>query len=227
MQRKIRVAILDDHQSIVDGYCYRLKRFPQIEIVATLAYGEELEPALAAHPADVLLIDVNVPTSPDNFNPYPILHLIPRLLQRYPDLNVLAISMLDERGLIRAVMEAGASGYLLKDDRVNIENLGQVVQRVAEGGVQLSEKAEQRLKKRHGDDAENLSQRQLEVLSLSLAYPDDSTAELAQRMSVANSTARNLLSGAYLKLGVRTRTAAIAKARRLGLITSEPPASPV
>jgi two-component system nitrate/nitrite response regulator NarL len=40
MSKKIRVAILDDHQSIVDGYLYRLQNAPDIEVVATAVYGE-------------------------------------------------------------------------------------------------------------------------------------------------------------------------------------------
>ena len=63
------------------------------------------------------------------------------------------------------------------------------------------------------------SARQLEALSLCAAYPEATTAELADRLGVAHSTLRNLLSGAYLRLNVRSRTAAVAKAQRLGLIT--------
>jgi ATP/maltotriose-dependent transcriptional regulator MalT len=66
----------------------------------------------------------------------------------------------------------------------------------------------------------------LEALSLSAAYPDSSTAELARKMLVSNSTVRNLLSGAYIKLDVHNRSAAIAKARQLGLISSEAPTIP-
>ena len=70
MSDKILLSILDDHQGIVDGYLYRLNGNAQIEVVATMTYGEELEPTLAKSPTDVLLLDINVPTSPDNHNPY-------------------------------------------------------------------------------------------------------------------------------------------------------------
>jgi two-component system response regulator DesR len=227
MPEKIRVIILDDHQSIADGYCYRLNCIPEIEVTATLAFGAELEPALAECPADVLLLDIHVPTAPDNPHPYPVLHLIPRLLQVYPRLNILVISMIAERGLIRAVMEAGANGYLLKDDQESLQNLGQVVLTVAGGGVHFSPQAQELLIRSQAmTDGEALSTKQLAALSLSLAYPDDSTADLAARMAIANSTVRNLFSGAYLKLGVHTRLAAVAKARQLGLITPEPPDYP-
>jgi DNA-binding NarL/FixJ family response regulator len=63
----------------------------------------------------------------------------------------------------------------------------------------------------------------LEALSLCAAYPHSKTAELARKMKIANSTVRNLLSHAYLKLDVQTRAAAVAKARQLGIITPESP----
>ena len=220
----IRVTILDDHQSIIDGYVYRLSNVPGFEVVATIYYGEELGPTLATHPTDVLLLDINVPTSAENPNPYPILHDIPSLLQKYPGLNILVISMHAERSLVRAVMEAGASGYVLKDDRTVLQNLGNVVQSIANEGIYFSQKANQlMLTQKTTPTSERLSPRQLEALSLCAAYPDWTSVELAEKMAASQSTVRNLLSGAYIRLGVHNRTAAIARARQLGLITPEPP----
>jgi two-component system nitrate/nitrite response regulator NarL len=67
----IRVAILDDHISIIDGYLYRLSKNPEIEVVATETYGEALDSMLAEHSPDVLILDLNVPTSPVNRNALP------------------------------------------------------------------------------------------------------------------------------------------------------------
>jgi len=228
METSVRVTILDDHQSIVDGYLLRLSKVPQIEVVATLTYGEELEPALQKYATDVLILDVNLPLSSENSNPFPILHIIPDLIQRYPNLAILVISMHAERGIIRAVMEGGASGYILKEDRWTIQELGSVILSIVNGGIYLSDKVRNiYLKNRDATREEPLTGRQMEVLSLCAAYPDRTTSELAHMMSVANSTVRNLLSGAYLRLGVRTRAAAIAKARQLGLITPDSPALPM
>jgi DNA-binding NarL/FixJ family response regulator len=136
---------------------------------------------------------------------------------------VLVISMFTERALIQAVMDAGASGYILKDDSAAILKLGSVLLSVASGGVYLSEQAYQKLMKHQPKDSGPvLTSRQLEALALCAAYPDESLARLAGRLSVANSTIRNLLSNAYLQLGVRHRAAAVAKARQLGLLTPAP-----
>lgn len=222
MNKKIRVTILDDHQNIIDGYVFRLSANPQIEVVATIGFGDLLEPTLAAHPTDVLLLDVNVPTSVENPNSYPILYAIPKLIQTYTGLNILVVSMYAERGLIRAVMEAGASGYILKDDQTTARDLGSVVMSVAGGGIHFSQKAHQLYSKHLAKESNLLSARQLEVLSLCAAYPNNTTAHLANIMAVSNSTVRNLLSTAYLKLDVNNRTAAIARAQQLGLITPNP-----
>jgi DNA-binding NarL/FixJ family response regulator len=217
MSTNVRVAILDDHQSIIDGYMYRLSQCPEIEVVATAAFAEDLERIFAEYTIDVLLLDVNVPTSKDNPNPYPILHEIPRWLQLYPGLSILVISMHDQRTLIKNVMEAGASGYILKDDPETIRELGAVVRSIAHGGIYFSQKAHQQMLKHQSEIAE-LTGRQIEVISLCAAYPDKTSADLAEELGIAHSTVRNLLSSAYLRLGVRNRVAAITRARQLGLI---------
>ncbi len=222
---KVRVAILDDHQSIIDGYTYRLSSTPEIEVVATANYGEELELVLSQHPADVLLLDLSVRTSPDNPNPFPILYLVPKLLQKYPDLSVLIISMFAEPGLMRSIIEAGASGYILKDDQPAFRELGNVVLSIAHGGIYFSKKAHSLyMKADAANGSDLLTPRQMEVISLCAAYPDASTSDLAQMMTVSNSTVRNLLSSLYLRLGVHSRIAAVEKARETGLITPRPPA---
>lgn len=222
MDKKIRVAILDDHPSIVDGYLYRLGKDPEIEIAATMRFGEELEPTLAKTPVDVLLLDISVPTSETNSNPYPVLHAIPNLLEVHPNLNILIVSMHADRGLIRAVMDAGVNGYVLKDDPTTIADLGSVVRAVAAGGIHFSAAAHDLyIKHLASENGNSLSPRQLEALSLCLAYPEATTAQLAQKMKIKHSTMRNLLSGAYLKLGARSRADAVAKARKMGLITPD------
>ncbi len=223
MSKNINVAILDDHQGILDGYMFRLSKESDLNIVSTLSYGEEIEPTLMNHPIDVLLLDVQVPTSPSNPNPFPILYLIPKLLQCHPHLNILIVSMHDQRTLIKSVMKAGASGYILKDDHDKIRDLAAIIRAVAHGEVHLSEKAYQKLTQQKDDDLNKpLSARQIEALSLCSAYPNASTAELAKTMGIAHSTLRNLLSAAYLKLNVSNKTAAVSKAYQLNLIPKNP-----
>lgn len=216
----VHVAILDDHQSIIDGFTYRLNGTSGVQVVASALFGRELTSMLRKNSVDVLLIDLSVRTSEDDPNAYPVLRTIPQLLQKYPDLKVVVVSMYGGPGLIRMIMEAGVSGYITKDDYEALRDLGKIVLSVADGNIYFSEKAlnlyAQLDEDRVGD---NLSPRQIEALSLCALHPDLGTADLAHMLSVSNSTVRNLLSSAYVKLGVHSRTAAVEVARHLGLIT--------
>lgn len=217
MVSKIKVAILDDHQSIIDGYQFRLVKASNIHIVGTALTGHELEAILAHESVDVLLLDVSTPTEEKGANSYPILHKIAKFQEICPHMHILAISMHSQKSLIKAIVEAGACGYILKDDRDSIRNLEAIITSVAQGGNYFSSRALQQLMA-NGREHIPLSTRQLEVLSLCAAYPDESTAELAKRLNVADSTVRNLLSNTYLKLNVHSRTAAVAKIVQLGII---------
>jgi DNA-binding NarL/FixJ family response regulator len=219
INRRLRVAILEDHQSIVDGYLYRLSADPKIEVVATIFYGEDLEPMLAQQEVDVLLLDVQVPTSETNSNPFPILRAVATLLENHPNLGILAISVHTKPVLIQSLVDAGVNGYVFKDDYESIRQLPRIVFLIAGGGVYFSEAAHQQLRqKKSGITSPNLSPRQIEILSLCASYPDESTEDLANRLGVASSTVRNLLSNAYLRLGVRSRAAAVTKIQKMGLI---------
>ena len=90
-------------------------------------YGEKLEPLLDQHPTNILLLDVTVPANKENANPYPTLHLIPKLLESYPALFILVISMHNTPSLIKAVMEAGANDYIFKDDTAALRELPSVL----------------------------------------------------------------------------------------------------
>ena len=216
MSSRIRLAILDDHQSIVDGYNYRLSADPGIRVVATGACWEEFEPKLASSPVDVLILDLSVPTSAENRASFPVLHIIPRLLKQYPQLRILVISMYQQPTLIEVLLDAGIRGYIFKDDGASIQQLAKVVGVIASGGFYFSQGAYRDLRRslpRH-----NLTPRQLIVISLCAAYPNSTTNSIAQQLGVSGPTVRNLLSGAYLRLGVQTRAAAIAIAYEIGII---------
>lgn len=215
---QLNVAILDDHQSIIDGYKYRLRDSPHISIVIAANTAEELMALLKKHTVNVLLLDVNVPTAPDNPNPFPFLHAIPQLLNDHPTLNILIVSMYSQRHLVKMAIDAGASGYILKDDVETIQNLESIIKSVAGGSVHFSKKVYQQLMKHH-ETAPILSSRQLQALALCSAYPNETTTALARQLGVADSTMRNLLSNAYERLEVSSRAAAVDKARYLGLVT--------
>ncbi len=222
MPEKIRVAILEDHQSTIDGYNLRLAEQPNISLVATALFSEEIMTMLEANPADVLILDVNVPISKDNRNIQPIHKLITELKKAFPDLVILVISMHAQRAMIRSILEAGTKGYILKDDFASVRNLGIIIETLAKGGTYMSNRVSEIIFSGHLENS-SLTTRELEVLSICAAYPDENTGDLANRLEIANSTVRNFLHKIYIKLQVHGRAAAILKAQEKGLIPSSEP----
>lgn len=218
MTPPVRVAILDDHQSVVDGLMFRLNECPAIRVVGTANYAGELGPMLDGSPVDVLLLDIEVPMSADDDSLYDAPHAIPGLLDRYPALAIVVITMHDEAALIGQIVETGVSGYVLKDDGAAIRQICMIVELAAAGGVYLSEKASQQLTKLRKNE-NTLTERQLEILRLASADPDLTSGEIALKLGIAPSTVRNQMSRTYVTLGVRNSAAAIIKAREMGLIS--------
>ena len=216
MTAKVKIAILEDHQSIIDGYIYRLEKDPNIQVVGTCLFGNELGPLLEDEQVDVLLMDLSVPVSSENQAIFPIRHELTRILNQYPELKVIAISVFDQQALIRALIDIGIRGYILKDDHNSIKNLARIINIIADGGMYFSENLQafgSQKKQTH-----LLTPRQIEVLSLCVAYPNIPTLILAEKMDISGSTFRNLLSDAYRRLDVRTRSAAVIRVQELGLI---------
>lgn len=221
--KKIRVAILEDHQSIVDGYRYRLGLNPEIEVTGVAKYGDELDALLENADVDVLFLDVSVKTSETNSALYPIFHYLSKFTRLYPELSILIISMDgDSVAMINKLMKAGARGYIIKDETGVIEQLANVVVSVANGNNYVSQRVYD-LINGTGSVTPDLTPRQLEALSLCAAHPDWLQADVAKAMVIAPATVRNLLSGAYFRLSVNTKSAAVQKAQELGLLAKKVP----
>lgn len=222
MNEPIRVAILDDHPAIVEGYLSRLKSEPDIQVVHALNYGEDLLPALSSQPADVLLLDLDVRASADNPTPYSTMHLVPVLNERFPHLAILVISMHIVPALIDGVLHKGVNGYVLKDDAEGFRHLPEAIRSVADGGMLMSRNVREHwLKRRTGRLDPDVTPRQIQALSLCASYPNDTLPKIAERMAIAPSTVRVMLWDVYRKLGVNTRSAAVTKARQMRLLPPE------
>lgn len=188
--------------------------------MAATTYGETMEAFLAQYIPDVLTLDVFVPTSAENLTYYPVLQAIPRWLQLYPRLSILVITAHNLRTLVNAVIRAGASGYVLKDDQATIQELASVVRSIAQGGICFSEKVHHHILYQESEGS-LLSTRQLQALSLWAAHPEATIDELAGMLRTSRTTLRTLLYEAYLRLGATNRIDAIQRAKQLGLISTQ------
>lgn len=216
MNKKIRVAILEDHQSVIDGYFFRLGPSLDVEIVGVCLYGNELDEVLSSMFVDVLLLDLSVPISSDNSRSFPVRHELRKIFGQYPNIKVIVLSVFDQKALVYEMLKIGVSGYIVKDDEHAVKNLENIIKSVSGGGLYLSSN----LNINPSFEKHNslLTPRQLEALSLCVAFPDMASSVLAQKMDISSSTFRNILSGAYERLDVRTRNAAVKRAEDLGLV---------
>lgn len=220
MKEVVQIGILEDHIATATGYKALLETNKQLKIIWTGQYFSEVEPNLKLNKTDVLILDVGVDNSPIDSNPFPILYVIPKLLEKYPEMAILIISMYNRRALIRATRHAGAAGYILKDDLESFEKLDKIILQLAKGGIYYSPEVE-KLLSLPTEDHPALTKRQSEILSFFASSPNLTTGQLAEKLHLAPSTIRNHLSDAYLRLGVSRLPSAISKARKLGLITPE------
>ncbi|MFD1468499.1 response regulator [Hymenobacter caeli] len=104
----LRLVLADDHAILRDGLRSLLAAEPGFDVVGEAGNGTELLALLATTPADVVLMDVNMPVL-DGFA------TMPELRQRFPNLKVLVLTMLDNEHYVARMLAAGALGYVLKN----------------------------------------------------------------------------------------------------------------
>ncbi|WP_188555831.1 response regulator [Hymenobacter glacieicola] len=104
----IRVLLADDHTILRDGIRAILSREPDIQVVGEASNGQALLDLLATTPADVVLMDVNMPVL-DGFA------TMDSLRTHFPAMRVLVLSMLDHESYVHRMLQAGALGYALKN----------------------------------------------------------------------------------------------------------------
>jgi DNA-binding NarL/FixJ family response regulator len=108
MNTTIRLVIADDHEIFRDGLALMLSKQDAVVLTGQAADGEELLRLVADKRPDIVLTDIKMPRLGG-------IAAAKILLQRFPDLKIIALSMFDEEALIVEMLEAGAKGYLLKN----------------------------------------------------------------------------------------------------------------
>lgn len=217
MASGIRVAILDSHPANLEKYVQCLKGASQIEVVGTALTATDFERIIDSEPVDVALVDALVPIAADNPHPYQILQHIPKLLRTKTGLSILVVAMVLDRVLIQSVLDVGASGYLLKDDRVAFAKLGSIVKSIAEGGIFMSLQATQLLQDSFTEKlTPRLSPLQCEVLALADAHPGWGRRDLANYLNLVPAAVQAELTAACLQLEAQDLPTALSKAHQLG-----------
>jgi DNA-binding NarL/FixJ family response regulator len=204
----IRVLIADDHGVIRDGLGRLIEALPDMEVVATASDGEEaLEQARAAQP-DVILMDLDMPKLDG-------IEATRRVLAEQPKTAVLVLTSFSDRPRILGALEAGASGYLLKD--VAADEVAEGIRAAARGESPLDPRAARTvLTARHEPDPlAALSDREREVLKLLLEGLPNKL--IARRLEITEKTVKSHLTRIFREIGVTDRTQAALWAERNGL----------
>jgi len=127
--QKIKLMIVDDHQIVIDGIKSSLEEYGDILVIAEALNGKEALDKLARQPADIVLMDVDMPVM-NGFE------TTCEVVKHYPNVKIITLTMFNEKSLINKMLDAGVSGYLLKS--VGKDELYRAIKQVSEGKQYLS-----------------------------------------------------------------------------------------
>jgi NarL family two-component system response regulator LiaR len=209
--KPIRVVIVDDHEMVRSGLATFLRVMPDLELVGEAAGGQDGITVCERTQPDVVLMDmlmpgVDGPTATRG------------VLERSPRTRVIALTSFPEEDLVQRALEAGATGYLLKN--VGAAELAAAIRAASVGKPTLAPEAAQALIQRTMRPAppgHDLSPREREVLAL--MRQGLSNRAIAERLVVSPSTADFHVSNILGKLGVASRTEAVALAVQHNLVS--------
>lgn len=206
--KTITVLLADDHMVVRSGLKALLATQPGIEVVAEAASGEEALALVEQHGPAVVMMDLAMGAGMDG------IEAIKRLRQRNSRQAILVFTTYDSDADIVRAVDAGAMGYLLKD--ASPEEIFAAVRGAVHGKSVMSAPVASRLFQQLRNPDAILTPREAELLSL--LTEGLSNRELGQRLFISEATVKTHLAHIYAKLGVETRSAAIATAiRREGM----------
>ncbi|HEX9951183.1 MAG TPA: response regulator transcription factor [Rubricoccaceae bacterium] len=216
--RPVRLAVAEDHPALRESLLRRLDFFPEVEVVLVAPDGAALVAGLDSVSADVVLMDIEMPTLDG-------VAATDAVVQRWPATAVVMLTVFEDEARIAEALAAGAAGYLLKDEPA--ETIVAAVLSAARGGAPVSEgvastlvrrvRTQETLKRdalrRLGGLA--LTAREREVFALLATGVSDDV--IADRLFLSLHTVQSHTKSLFRKLGVHTRAAAVSAAAEYGV----------
>jgi len=208
-----RLMLVDDHDVLREGLKFMLRAEPDLAVVAEAGDGSEALEKLEASLPDVVLLDVKMPDLGG-------LETLRRIRERWPELPVLILTMYDDPEYVEQALQAGASGYVLKN--ITPKELVRAVRAVSEGRGYLQAEITRPVLERFARIAPmlvstpHLSPRELDVLRL--LAEGRTNRQMAADLGLAEATVKGYLRDLFEKLGASDRAHAVALALRSRLI---------
>jgi DNA-binding NarL/FixJ family response regulator len=219
-EESIAVLVVDDHELVRRGLRAFLSSEPDIEVVGEAAGGAEALDLLAlmdseGRQPDVVVMDLQMV-------PVDGIESTRQVRALYHDIEVVALTSFAEEERVHAALEAGASGYLLKDS--DADDVAAAVRAAHRGELQLDPGVARRLmsslrQSQEDDPTAELTSRELEVLQLVAAGKPNK--QIAAELAISERTARTHVSRILRKLQLSSRTQAALWAVREGLVEVE------
>ena len=208
----IRILTVDDHPLLREGIAFLVKSQQDMELVAEASDGEEAIEQFRRHRPDVTLMDLRMP----NLNGT---EAISRIRNEFPDAKIIVLSTYAGDVQVLKAIKAGARGYIVKG-HVHRELLD-AIRSVHAGRKRIPPEIAAELAEHAADDA--LSSREIDVLRLIGA--GNANKQIADKLSIAETTVKNHISNILSKLGANDRAHAVTIALQRGIIELEVPQS--
>jgi two-component system, NarL family, response regulator LiaR len=210
-KQPIRVMLVDDHTMVRRGLATFLKVFDDLELVGEAESGEVAIQLCSQILPDVILMDLMLPGM-DGATATRLIR------QQFPEIQVVVLTSFKEQELVQNALQAGAIGYLLKD--VSADELARAIRGAHSGRASLSPEAAQALVNAASQPpVPGLDLTERERVVLALLVEGLNNTQIAGRLFVSPSTIKTHVSHILSKLGVASRTEAVALAMRHGLFS--------
>jgi two-component system NarL family response regulator len=206
-QKKIRVMVVDDHLMVRKGILALLRMEPTISVVAEADDGAAAVELYGEHRPDVTLMDLRMPKKDG-------VGAITAIKREFPDSRFVVLTTFEGDEDILRALQAGAQGYLLKNAKGDL--LIDAIRTVAAGGKHVAPELLQRVVFHAAADP-GLTAREREVLEL-MARGKTNLA-IARALDLSEATVKWHVNNVTTKLDVRSRTEAVLRALKRGLVT--------
>jgi two-component system, NarL family, response regulator LiaR len=208
--KRIRVMIVDDHAVVRSGLSAFLMVYPDLEMVGEAESGEEAVARAGICKPDVILMDLVMPGMDGVVTTRAI-------KQKYPQIEIVALTSFKEENMVQGALQAGAKGYLLKN--VTAIELSSAIRSAYAHRMTLSSEAAEVLVQSNTQTvptSDGLTEREREVLALMVEGLNN--GEIAERLVVSPSTVKFHIANIFDKLGVDNRVAAVTLALQRRLV---------